>query len=376
MTIRAVLFLIPLLGFAATAGFRIHAAPSIWFNWAALALAMVSSLAVIRVGRNKFKNKQRGQVLQPPVLGAGAFALCALMLLTAWLIIRMPAPMGEGPAGETVSSQPFQKRWSERKVLMVSLGDSVSTGFGADKGMGYFALMKDNNNDEYPQMKGLDLASVLPNLEVKALALNASNSRSHLLTIQNMQTQLEDVFGIICITTGGIDLIHNYGRSAPTEGAMFGASYETVKPWIANFEARLNKMMVTLKGKFPGGCVVMLANIYDPTDGVGDIENAGPMFLLDDWQDGLKTLTQFNKAIARSAGKHQHVHLVDMHKAMLGHGIHCLEPANPYYDDKDATYWYYVNLEDPNQRGYDAIRRVFLNRTVEALRGVDGFDVP
>ena len=376
MTIRALIFLLPLLGFTFAACSRIYTTPSIWFHWLALALAGIAGLAVILSDRKKRKNKPNGQNLQPPTFGAGAFALCVIMLLTVWLIVRIPASMGEGPAGETVSSQPFQKPWSKRKILMVSLGDSVSTGFGADQGMGYFALMKDNNNDEYPQMNGLDLSSVLPNITTMRLAENASNSQRHLQLINSMRTQPEDVFGIICITTGGIDLIHNYGRSAPTEGAMFGADYETAKPWIANFEARLNKMMTTLEDKFPAGCVVMLANIYDPTDGVGDIENAGPMFMLDDWQDGLKVLTQFNKVIARSAGKHSHVHLVDMHKAMLGHGIHCLEPVNPYYDENDASYWYYVNLEDPNQRGYDAIRRVFLNRTVEALRSVDGFVVP
>ena len=45
---------------------------------------------------------------------------------------------------------------------------------------------------------------------------------------------------------------------------------------------------------------------------------------------------------------------------MLGHGIHCRDTSNPHYDASDPTYWYYWNLEDPNERGYDAIRRAFL----------------
>ncbi|MBC8117927.1 MAG: hypothetical protein H7062_26345 [Candidatus Saccharimonas sp.] len=37
-----------------------------------------------------------------------------------------------------------------------------------------------------------------------------------------------------------------------------------------------------------------------------------------------------------------------MRAEFLGHGIHC------------THYWYWDNLEDPNDRGYDAIRRLFL----------------
>jgi len=61
------------------------------------------------------------------------------------------------------------------------------------------------------------------------------------------------------------------------------------------------------------------------------------------------------------------VHLVDVHKVMLGHGIHCRHHDNPNYHEDDPTYWYYFNLEDPNRRGYDAIRRAFLNAMIEAL---------
>ena len=31
-----------------------------------------------------------------------------------------------------------------------------------------------------------------------------------------------------------------------------------------------------------------------------------------------------------------------------------------YFDLKDPHYWYFVNLEDPNERGYDALCRLFL----------------
>jgi len=54
------------------------------------------------------------------------------------------------------------------------------------------------------------------------------------------------------------------------------------------------------------------------------------------------------------------VHLVDLHTAFLGHGIHCTQFWAKHYNSRDPHYWYHVNLEDPNERGYDAIRRLFL----------------
>jgi hypothetical protein len=44
----------------------------------------------------------------------------------------------------------------------------------------------------------------------------------------------------------------------------------------------------------------------------------------------------------------------------LGHGIHCTQWSFEHYDSKDPHYWYAWNLVDPNPRGYDAIRRLFL----------------
>jgi hypothetical protein len=108
--------------------------------------------------------------------------------------------------------------------------------------------------------------------------------------------------------------------------------------------------------RFPEGCHIFLANIYDPTDGVGDIERAG----LPPWTDGLRILAKYNDILQQAAGRHPHVHLVDIHGPFLGHGIHCTRFWHPHYDSKDPHYWYYLNLEDPNERGYDAIRRLFL----------------
>ena len=137
---------------------------------------------------------------------------------------------------------------------------------------------------------------------------------------------------------------------------MYGATWEQAVTWITNYEQRLEAIIAQVKQHFPGGCHVFIANIFDPTDGVGDMERAG----LPVWKDGLKIHASYNNVIRRCAERNSFVHLVDMHKVFLGHGIHCTQFWAAHYDRKDPHYWYYVNLEDPNERGYDVIRRLFL----------------
>ena len=56
-----------------------------------------------------------------------------------------------------------------------------------------------------------------------------------------------------------------------------------------------------------------------------------------------------------------------MRGVFLGHGIHSRKFWHPHYHADDPGYWYYDNLEDPNDRGYDALRRVFLIEMAKEL---------
>lgn len=207
-------------------------------------------------------------------------------------------------------------------------------------------------------MQGICLSAVLPGLSATNLAVSGSTSMEHIeRQLPRLPTADSNVFGIVVITTGGNDLIHNYGRTPPREGAMFGATTAEAEPWIKNFELRLESILTGINLRFPGGCRIFLANIYDPTDSVGDIRNAG----LPLWPDGLRILAAYNAVIQGCAEKRENVDLVDLHSAFLGHGIHCVQFWSKHYDARDPHYWYHINLEDPNERGYDAIRRLFLN---------------
>ena len=274
-----------------------------------------------------------------------------------YLYLAYSLPVGEGPAGPRVPRAEFAHSWTSRPVLLVGLGDSVTAGFGARRGYSYFDRLIANPPDEFQDMRGICLSAVFPNLRTTNLAVSGTVSSEHAQNqLPNVPRADAQTLGFAVITIGGNDLIHNYGRTPPRNQAMYGATLEQAKPWIAEFAERLETFVSGLNSRFPGGCHIFLADIYDPTDGVGDIARTG----LPAWPDGKRVFAAHNEAIKRCADNHANVHLVGFHDAFLGHGIHCRQFWTRHYDRRDPHYWYYTNLEDPNERGYDAVRRLFL----------------
>ena len=282
-----------------------------------------------------------------------------------YFFISVSLSPGSGPAGEAVSEDLFTKTWTERQVFLVGLGDSITDGFGATEGFSYFERLIENPDGDSEDMTCKNLSIVLPNMTTRNLSVSGSTSiHCREKQIPYLSTNSIDVLGIIVMTTGGNDIIHQYGEAPPTEGAMYGATFEQAERWIQNYKSRLDVIIKQIKSRFPGGCHIFLANIYDPTDGTGDTGNTG----LPDWPDALKVLHAYNAIIAECAKKYDFVYLVNIHDPFLGHGIHSAKTSLKHYHSADPHYWYYPNIEDPNDRGYDAIRRLFLLEIAKAFQ--------
>jgi len=293
----------------------------------------------------------------------GASAMLFIGLGACYLYFWQNRPIGIGPAGSTVPAVTFSRVSQERQYFVVGIGDSVTAGFGSRRGFGYFDRLVTSPSDEFEDMKGKCLQLLLPHLQFTNLAISGSTSGEHVARqLPRLPVVSSNTVGLIFVTTGGNDLIHNYGRTPPREEAMYGATWDEASPSINNFELRVEKMIVQINVHFPAGCHIFLANIFDPTAGVGDIQRAG----LPAWKDGLRILAAYNDVIRRCSERHSFVRVVDIHRAFLGHGIHCTQFWSSHYDSKDPHYWYYVNLEDPNERGYDAMRRLFLLEIAKA----------
>jgi lysophospholipase L1-like esterase len=195
--------------------------------------------------------------------------LAALAYREFWLA----RPIGSGPAGPTVPREPFASVWTERPVLLLGVGDSITAGLGAaSPERSYFERLVQNPPHEFADMQEISLSQVLPNLQKHNMALSGSTSLYHLNSLEErLEPQPVETLGLVVMTTGGNDLIHNYGRTAPREGAMYGATVGQAEPWITNFAVRLDKMLDVIDQRFPGGCHIFLADIYDPTDGCEEI---------------------------------------------------------------------------------------------------------
>jgi lysophospholipase L1-like esterase len=283
--------------------------------------------------------------------------LVLIIAATACLYFWFCVPIGSGPAGSVIPAELFAQQWTNRPVLLVGLGDSVTAGFGARKGYSYFDRLVQNPIDEFQEMKGICLGKVFPKFAFTNLAISGSTSIELLeQELPRLAQTDSNTLGIVVITTGGNDLIHNYGRTPPREEAMYGATSDEAKPWINDFEQRIELMIQQIESRFPNGCQIYLANIYDPTDGIGDTTRAR----LPAWKDAERILNAYSDVISRSAQKHSNVHVVDIHAPFLGHGIHCTQFWRANYSWHDPHYWFYDNLEDPNERGYDVMRRLFL----------------
>jgi lysophospholipase L1-like esterase len=292
------------------------------------------------------------------------FGAIAVLLSFGYIHLFLSRPIGSGPAGPNVDRSAFGAIWSERKILVLGIGDSITAGLGANSpDRSYFNRLIVNPDDEFPSMKNICLSSVLPNLQSMNLAVSGSTSIDHYQVVsERLPTQPEDVFGLVMLTTGGNDLIHSYGRRPPQEGAMYGANLVQAKPWIEAFQLRLNEMISKIEDAFPGGCEIYLADIYDPTDGVGD----APSIYLPHWEHGLAIHSQYNEAIRYCAKLRKNVYVVPLYQTFLGHGSHCRQFWREHYSSEDPSYWFFTNIEDPNDRGYDAIRRVFLNTILDS----------
>lgn len=278
----------------------------------------------------------------------------------AWyydLFLRFPA--GAGPVSIPVRDRPA--RPDTNRTWVIGLGDSVTAGFGASPGRSYWSRLVDQPVEDDATLLGKCLRQLYPNLTATNLSQSGSTS------LQHERYQLPKVprdvsaKAVVVMTTGGNDLIHSYGKAPPVEGAMYGATWEQARPWIAAFGQRLERMVTELKHRFPAGVTLCLATIYDPSDGTGVLRHTG----LRAWPDGVRILAGYNEEIRKTAARHPEVRVVEVHQAFLGHGFHCRHWWEPHYDRAEPFCWLASNIEDPNDRGYDAIRRLMWNAVAE-----------
>jgi lysophospholipase L1-like esterase len=229
----------------------------------------------------------------------------------------------------------------------IALGDSISDNGGT--GPFFYELLLQNVS-QYPQYAGHDLMTKYPGImyvhgAVAGAITDSYPNLSGAPTLKNQVTQLGHSYPgdvLVTITIGGNDL----------NGHSFDAIQMKDGTDRMNFDQHLKDELgeLTMPGRLGQGHVyVILANIYDFSDGQGDFATiqCGPPFNIkasvdqmgfDNWNGIMQTDIS---AVGQT--------LYDMHADFMGHGYNNTNADQVWYDMASCIH--------PNATGHNQIRK-------------------
>jgi hypothetical protein len=235
----------------------------------------------------------------------------------------------------------------EAPINLLIFGDSISTGVGSEAGNSYFNLLQENDGAAYPNHEDFDFESAFPTV---TNVVSVAESGAQTGDLAGQIAAAEDALGVpsgptlVIGTIGGNDLV----------SIMFGQDRETVADRMAsNIEALVD--WVQDPAQFPDGGYLYIANVYDPSDGVGQADGCFVGIPTTEAVLGLQDANSRTRAMAEERG----FAMVDMHGHFMGHGHNFDDSSIEAYDAADPTLWFASDCIHPNQRGHHELRRVF-----------------
>lgn len=223
-----------------------------------------------------------------------------------------------------------------------AMGDSMSIDkYAGEVGLGACSLLFRNRDERFPEFRGLDLVHANPAARFHLLAEDGQTSPQ----LEQAVERLESLDGtvLVTITIGGNDLMQWWATGTRT--------LDAVQRRLTEFMIRLDRICTRLHRIFRKP-VVLLGNIYDPTDGTGILQSGNNV------SAGLPLLELMNVAIAEVALRNG-AHLLDIHHHFLGHGMRHRDATYAHYNASDPSGWFVFDIE-PNGRGSSEIRRLCL----------------
>jgi lysophospholipase L1-like esterase len=200
-------------------------------------------------------------------------------------------------------------------------------------GLGAASLLARNDNAVWPEFAGQDLATRVPGIGCHFLAMDGATTDDVLASqVRVLETIEGGADGVVTLTAGGNDLL-----------SLIGAADRTGDAGVERILRNLERILDNVRGHLPKA-VLLVANVYDPTDGTGDLEGhrlrPQEMRWLRDYNAGVARV-----CAARAAG------LIDVHGHFAGHGRSA--PA--------AERWYWTgSLIEPGVVGASELRRLWL----------------
>jgi lysophospholipase L1-like esterase len=249
----------------------------------------------------------------------------------------------------------YAHRLPDSPDTVIFLGDSITAGAGSPGDDEDYVRLLVNNTNTWPDWDGKDLATRYPGIEV----VDVSKSGSWTGTVLNDQlARLEELVTLpfegevlVVITVGGNDLQSVLLNPSIVEERL----EKTVDNWRKIAEYFLDEQ------RFPDGSTVLMANVYEPTDTVGQ---AGDCFYGFNISSLLPSLHDANLQL-RGLAEELGFSVLDMRGTFLGHGFNYNDPNTPYYVEDDPSLWLANDCIHPNPRGHHEIRTMF-------WRAIDG----
>ena len=228
-------------------------------------------------------------------------------------------------------------------TVYVALGDSISIDhYAGGPGRGGASLLARNRDDDFPQWRGRDLATLNSSLDYRLLATDGATT-STLLETQLPQLEASAIAPtLVTLTIGGNDILGAYGdsRRARQIVAVVGSR-------VGQALARLRRLL-----RRPSDPMIV-ATVYDPSDGTGDASQVG----LPPWPQVVDVLAELNAALSKVANDHG-ARVADIHGYFLGHGLRAGNPAQADSRPANRNLWF-CNIIEPNAWGASAVRAAF-----------------
>lgn len=255
--------------------------------------------------------------------------------------------ISETPIGDRIGTYAHTLPKSPKTVIF--LGDSITAGAGSPGVDEDYVKLLVNNTSTWPDWNGKDLSSRYPGIEV----VDVSESGSWTGTVLNEQIpRFEEEVTLpfegevlVVLTVGGNDLQSVLLNPSIVEERL----EKTVDNWRKIAEYFLDEQ------RFPNGSTVLMANVYEPTDAVGQAENCFYGF---DISSLLPSLYDANLRF-RNLAEEMGFSVLDMRGTFLGHGFNYSDSTTPYYNEVDPTLWLANDCIHPNPRGHHEIRAMF-----------------
>src|SRR5512132_658173 len=186
-------------------------------------------------------------------------------------------------------------------LVYAALGDSMSIDdYAGGPGRGAASLLWRNRDHDFPAWAGRDLTTTDPTARLALLASDGATSTTVADEQLGRLRRLGVTPTLATVTMGGNDLLAAYGDAT--------AARRAIRTVVDNGRMVLASLRTLMGLQAP----IVVATVYDPSDGSGDAGRLG----LPPWLEALGLLAELNRALRMLAEDHQAL-VADVHARFL-----------------------------------------------------------